>query len=164
VTEGFAFLLEHLIEDPAWLEAMLGVTGSEEYAGYARASKLVFLRRYAAKMSYELELHGGRPLSEMPDLYSSLLGDAVAVDWPARTWLSDVDPGYYVANYLRAWAFETRLRNLLRERFGREWFTRPEAGDVLRDIWSEGQRLDADELLAQVTGERIDFAVMLDEV
>jgi len=164
VTEGFAFLFEHLTEDPAWLQAMLGVTGSEEYAGYARASKLLFLRRYAAKMSYELELHGGRPLSEMPDLYASLLGDAVAVDWPARTWLSDVDPGYYVANYLRAWAFETRLRNLLRERFGDEWFTQPEAGDLLREIWSEGQRLDADELLAQVTGERIDFAVMLEEI
>jgi hypothetical protein len=28
----------------------------------------------------------------------------------------------------------------------------------------EGQRLDADELLAQVTGERIDFAVMVEEI
>ena len=89
VTEGFAFLLEHLTEDPAWLEATLGVTDAEEYAGYVRASKLLFLRRYAAKLSYELQLHGGeRPLSEMPDVYARLLGDAVAVDWPARTWLS----------------------------------------------------------------------------
>jgi hypothetical protein len=165
VTEGFAFLLEHLTEDPAWLEATLGVTEVEEYAGYVRASKLVFLRRYAAKLSYELQLHGGeRPLSEMPDTYAGLLGDALSVDWPSRTWLSDVDPGFYVANYLRAWAFETRLRHLLRERFGREWFSEPAAGDLLRDIWREGQRLDADELLAQATGERIDFSVMLDEV
>jgi hypothetical protein len=123
------------------------------------------VRRYAAKLTYELQLHGGeRPLSEMPDTYSRLLGSAVSVDWPARTWLSDVDPGFYAANYLRAWAFETRLRNLLRERYGREWFTEPAAGEFLREIWREGQRLDADELLAQVTGERIDFAVMLDEV
>ena len=118
VTEGFAFLFEHLTEDPVWLEAILDVRGSDEYAGYVRASKLVFLRRYAAKLAYELELHSGRPLSEMPALYSSLIGDALAVEWPARTWLSDVDPGYYAANYLRAWAFETRLRKLLRERFG----------------------------------------------
>jgi hypothetical protein len=165
VTEGFAFLAEHLTEDPAWLAATLGVTEASEYAGYVRASKLLFLRRYAAKLTYELQLHGGeRPLSEMPDTYSRLLGSAVSVDWPARTWLSDVDPGFYVANYLRAWAFETRLRNLLRERCGLEWFTKPAAGEFLREIWSEGQRLDADELLAQVTGERIDFAVMLDEV
>jgi hypothetical protein len=165
VTEGFAFLVEHLTEDPAWLAATLGVTDAEEYAGYVRASKLVFLRRYAAKLSYELQLHGGeRPLSEMPDTYAGLLGDALELEWPARTWLSDVDPGFYAANYLRAWAFETRLRKLLRERFGREWFMQTAAGDLLREIWSEGQRLDADELLAQVTGERIDFGVMLEEV
>jgi hypothetical protein len=165
VTEGFAFLLEHLTEDPAWLAAMLGVTDAEEYAGYVRASKLLFLRRYAAKLSYELQLHGAeRPLDEMPAVYSGLLGGAVQVDWPARTWLSDVDPGFYVANYLRAWAFETRLRKLLRDRFGPEWFAEPAAGDLLAGIWHEGQRLDADELLAQVTGERIDFGLMLEEV
>ena len=165
VTEGFAFLLEHLTEDPAWLEAILGATDHADYLGYTRASKLLFLRRYAAKLSYELELHAGtRPLSEMPDLYSALLGDAVGIAWPSRTWLSDVDGGYYAANYLRAWAFETRLRNLLRERFGREWFADAGAGELLREIWSEGQRLNADELLDRVTGERIDFAVMLDEI
>jgi hypothetical protein len=100
----------------------------------------------------------------MPRLYADELGGATGVEWPQTTYLSDVDEGFYAANYLRAWAFETRLRKLLRERFGDEWFTQPEAGALLREIWSEGQRLDADELLAQVTGERIDFAVMLDEV
>ncbi len=165
VTEGFAFLLEHLTEDPVWLEATLGVTDAGDYVGYTRASKLLFLRRYAAKLSYELELHDGtRPLSEMPGLYSALLGDAVGIEWPSRTWLSDVDGGYYAANYLRAWAFETRLRKLLRERFGQEWFADRAAGELLRGIWSEGQRLNADELLDRVTGERIDFAVMLDEI
>jgi hypothetical protein len=144
---------------------MLDVSDAEEYAGYVRASKLVFLRRYAAKLTYELQLHdGGRPLTEMPGVYAGLLGDALSVEWPSRTWLSDVDGGFYVANYLRAWAFETRLRKLLRERFGPEWFSEPAAGDVLREMWREGQRLDADELLAQVTGERIDFGVMLEEV
>ena len=81
---------------------------------HARASKFVFLRRYAAKLAYELELHGGeRPLDEMPALYSRLLGDAVGVEWPAATYLADVDAGYYAANYLRAWAFETHLRGVL---------------------------------------------------
>jgi hypothetical protein len=65
---------------------------------------------------------------------------------------------------VRAWAFETRLRKLLRERFGPEWFADPAAGALLRETWREGQRLDADELLAQATGEPIDFAVMLEEV
>ena len=95
VTEGFAFLFEHLTEDPAWLRAVLGADDPERlaaYSGFTRASKFVFLRRYAAKLSYELELHGDeRPLDAMPALYSRLLGDAVGVDWPAATYLADVD-------------------------------------------------------------------------
>ena len=165
VTEGFAFLLEHLTEDANWLRAVMGAEDVDAYLAFARASKLVFLRRYASKLRYELELHAGeRPLDEMPPLYARLLSDAVGVDWPRVTYLSDVDPGYYAANYLRAWAFETHLRRVLRERFGEEWFTRAEAGDLLRSIWREGQRLSADELLAQVTDEQLDFAVMLEEV
>ena len=168
VTEGFAFLMEHLTEDPAWLRAVLGVEDPERltaYTGFVRASKFVFLRRYGAKLSYELELHGaGRALDEMPALYSRLLGEAVGVDWPAETYLADVDAGYYAANYLRAWAFETHLRGVLVERFGPEWFLSREAGDLLRMLWREGQRKDADELLARVTGARLDFGVMSKEV
>jgi hypothetical protein len=100
----------------------------------------------------------------MPGLYSELLGEAVGIDWPSTTYLSDVDPGFYAANYLRAWAFETFLRDQLRERFGPEWFTRREAGDLLRSYWREGQRLDADDLLAEVSGAQLDFAVMEREV
>jgi hypothetical protein len=168
VTEGFAFLFEHLTEDPVWLRAVLSAADADQvaaYTGFTRASKFVFLRRYAAKLSYELELHGeGRSLDEMPGLYAGLLGDAVGVEWPAATYLADVDAGYYAANYLRAWAFETHLRGVLVERFGPEWFRSPEAGDLLRELWHEGQRLDADELLAQVTGDRLDFGVMKNEV
>ncbi len=165
VTEGFAFLFEHVLAEQAWLRSVMGADDVEAYLAFARASKLVFLRRYAAKLRYELDLHGGaRPLSEMPPLYARLLGEAVGVEWPAVTYLSDVDPGYYAANYLRAWAFETHLRAILRDRFGEEWFTRREAGDLLRSLWREGQRLSADELLAEVTGEQLDFRVMLEEV
>jgi oligoendopeptidase F len=168
VTEGFAFLFEHLTEDPAWLRSVLGAQDAERiaaYTGFTRASKFVFLRRYAAKLSYEMELHAGeRGLDEMPALYSRELGDAVGVEWPSATYLSDVDGGYYAANYLRAWAFETHLRGVLAERFGPHWFAVPEAGDLLRALWREGQRLDADDLLAEVTGERLDFGVMQAEV
>jgi hypothetical protein len=167
VTEGFAFLFEHLTEEPAWLHTVLGVEDGERlasYTGFVRAGKFIFLRRYAAKLSYELELHGGGDLGDMPALYSRLLGAAVGVEWPQTTYLADVDGGYYAANYLRAWAFETHLRSVLVERFGPEWFGSRAAGDLLRELWHEGQRLDADELLAQVTGERLDFLVMDKEV
>jgi hypothetical protein len=165
VTEGFAFLLEHLTEDPSWLAFALGDGDADRYLEYVRASKLVFLRRYAAKLTYELELHTGRhPLEEMRKLYGDLLGKALGVRWPGVSYLADVDDGYYVVNYLRAWAFETTLRRILRERFGEDWFTRPAAGDFLRAIWREGQRLSADEMLTDLGEGPLDFAVMLAEV
>ncbi len=165
VTEGFAFLFEHLVEDATWLESLLGRSDTASYLDYSRASKLIFLRRYAAKLDYELELHAGRrPLSEMPELYARSLEDATGVEWPAVSYLSDVDEGYYCANYLRAWAFEAQLRRHLRERFGPAWFERSEAGDMLRSMWRQGQRLNADELLEEITGEPLDFSVMVGEV
>ncbi|MEA2443798.1 MAG: hypothetical protein QOJ12_1090, partial [Thermoleophilales bacterium] len=167
VTEGFAFLFDHLIEDPEWLRRRLGVHDDGTLAGHVRAQRLVFLRRYAAKLSYELELHSdGRPLEDLAGVYAERLSAAVGVDWPAVMFLTDVDPGFYAANYLRAWSLETHLRATLRERFGPAWFEQREAGSFLRSLWREGQRLNADELLREVAGDDagLDFAAMLDDL
>ena len=164
VTESYAFLLEHLTEDRAWLAEVLGLADGGEVASHARAVKLFFLRRYAGKIAYELELHGAEPdLEAMPARYAQLLERATGVPWTPQTWLDDVDSGFYVAGYLRAWALETRWREHLRGRFGERWFARPEAGEWLVGLWRQGQRLRADELLAEVLGERLDFGVLAAE-
>ncbi len=49
-------------------------------------------------------------------------------------------------------------------RFGRAWFDSAEAGEVLRGLWRDGQRLDAEELLVELTGERLDFGVVLTDL
>ena len=165
VTEGFAFLFQHLVADPEWLRRRLGVAEPEPVTRYARASKLIFLRRYCAKLGYELELHGeDADLGRMPALYAERLSVAVGVDWPAATWLADVDAFFYAARYLRAWAFETHLRALLVERFGPAWFEEPEAGAQLRELWREGQRRPAHELLAELRGGELDFGVLRAEL
>lgn len=165
VTEGFAFLFQHLTADPEWLRRRLGIAEPEAVVRYARASKLVFLRRYCAKLGYELELHAeGAQLDRMPALYAERLSGAVHVDWPAASWISDVDPFFYAARYLRAWAFETHLRALLAERFGPAWFEQREAGALLRELWAQGQRRPADELLAELGGGELDFGVLREEL
>lgn len=161
VTESFAFLLQHLTEDPEWLRARLGIAEPEPILGYARAVKLVMLRRYAAKIAYELELHDADPdLDAMPDRYAELLGADTRVPWPRASWLADVDPGFYAACYLRAWALETAWRRALRDRFGQRWFEAEAAGGWLRDLWSQGQRLDAAGLLSETLGEELDLGVL----
>jgi hypothetical protein len=164
VTESFAFLMEHLVSDPGWLRERLGVSDPEAVVDHARAFRLVMLRRYSAKLAYELDLHGeGAELERMPERYAGLLGDAVRVPWPRASWLADVDDGFYAACYLRAWALETHWRAALEERFGARWFASSKAGEWLRGLWSNGQRLGADELLAEALGEELDFTELAAE-
>jgi len=166
VTEAFAFLFDRLVEEPGWLDARLGVRDADgALTAHARAERLIYLRRYGAKLAYELALHGepAASLEGLPDHYAAQLSGALRITWPRETWLTDVDPGFYAANYLRAWALETRLRSMLRDRFGETWFAEPAAGDVLRALWRDGQRLDAEELCEQVCGMPLDFGAVLAE-
>jgi hypothetical protein len=160
VTEGFAFLFQHLVSSPEWLEATLDVHEPRELIRHAHATRLLMLRRYCGKLMYELELHSGELNGAAPARYSERLSGAVGVDWPATSWLSDVDAFFYAARYLRAWAFETHLRRVLSDRFGPRWFAEPEAGTVLRSLWREGQARCADELLGELTGERLELSAV----
>jgi hypothetical protein len=165
ITEAFAFLLQHLVENPHWLQRRLQIEDPSEIVSHARAQRLIYLRRYAAKLTYESELHGShRPLDELPYRYAQLLGDALQIDWPPQTYLADVDPGFYSACYLRAWALEAHLRQHLEQRFGTLWFEQPDAGKMLKGLWSQGQRLQAEELLHELTGEQLDFSILLGDL
>jgi hypothetical protein len=165
VTESFAFLLEHLVSEPAWLRERLGIGDPAPAVEHSRAFRLIMLRRYSAKLAYELDLHGSpADLAGMPGRYEELLTGAVRVPWPSTSWLADVDDGFYAACYLRAWALETHWRAALRERFGERWFASPEAGEWLRSVWRHGQRLNADELLAEVLDEELDFGRLAESV
>ena len=118
---------------------------------FASAVKLIFLRRYSAKLAYERRLHSAdAELGEMPGEYARRLSAALHVDWPEETWISDVDPFFYSARYLRAWALERQLRASLEQRFGKRWFSDPEAGELLKQLWSRGQRAKAEELLEEL--------------
>ena len=149
VTESYAFLMQRLATEPEWLARHLSADCAPEVSEHARAAKLIFLRRYAAKLAYELELYGADPgdADTLRRSYAGHLSDALRVQWPEETWLADVDPFFYAARYLRAWSLEASLTRDLRERFGSAWFAEPEAGDELTRLWAEGQPARADELM-----------------
>jgi len=164
VTEGWAFLLEHLLDNPAWLTRRLDFPRPQEFSTEAAAVLLFFVRRYSAKLLYELELFTATDPLAMRSRYVELLGDALKIQPSPTDWLADVDSGFYVTSYLRAWAFEAQLSFHLRERFGNEWFTTREAGSLLRELWSLGQSLAADELLDEVTGTEVEMAAVTERV
>jgi hypothetical protein len=160
VTEGWAMLFEYLVTDPAWLSRRLDFGRPEVFAEESAVSLLYVVRRYAGKLLYELELHGEVELDSMRDRYVQLLGDATKVAPSPTDYLADVDEGFYCTCYLRAWAFHTQIESYLRQELGRAWFTRPEAGSLLREVWAEGQRLTAAELLDQVAGAELELAAV----
>ena len=91
VTETYAFVIQHLVEDPEWLSRRLGIDDASDLVAHAKAQRLVYLRRYAGKLAYELELHGGGPDGDWDALatrYAQLLGAAVKIEWrPTETFL-----------------------------------------------------------------------------
>lgn len=164
ITESFAFLMQYLATDRAWLERQLGVSDAEPIIRQAKAVKLIFLRRYAAKLSYELELHSQESVSdELANRYSDHLSRALDIEWPQATWLSDVDPFFYTARYLRAWALEAHLRFALCERFGTRWFERADCGNFLKELWSHGQSHSPQDLALQLTLSDLDFSALTEE-
>jgi hypothetical protein len=164
VTEGWAMLLEYLTTEPAWLERQLDFSRPYEFAAEGAAQLLWIVRRYSAKLLYELEFHAADDVTALRPRYVELLGDATKVEPSASDYLGDIDDGFYASEYLRAWAFEAQLRAYLRERFGNAWFSRREAGSLLRELWAEGQKPTADELLRDVAGERLELAAVGDRI
>ena len=164
VTEGWAFLVEHLVTDPVWLSRRLDVGRPDELARESAAVLLYYLRRYCAKLLYELELHSGADLAGMPDRYAEWMLEATKLDFAPVDFLADVDPGFYCTSYLRAWALEAQLVAFLREEHGRAWFAERKAGSLLRELWSEGQGLDADELAREVTGSKLELDAVADTI
>jgi hypothetical protein len=164
VTEGWAFLFEHLVDYPAWLSHRLDFPRPQEYAAEGAAMLLMFVRRYCAKLLYELELFQTDDPPAMKQRYVDILGGAVKIEPSPTDWLADVDPGFYVTRYLRAWAFEAQLSFHLRERFGNDWFAKREAGSLLRELWSLGQGPTVDEILTDVTSSEIEMASVTERI
>ena len=164
VTEGWAMLLQHLTDDTAWLARRLDVPRPDEFASEGATGLLYFVRRYCAKLLYELEFHSTENVQSMQPRYVELLADALKIEPSPTDYLADIDSGFYVTEYLRSWAFEAQLRAYLREKFGSAWFSKRDAGSLLRELWGEGQRHTADELLKEVTGTELEMAAVAERV
>jgi len=164
VTEGFAFVLEHIMAVPAWLEAHVGMTESAPYLAAQRFSRLYMFRRYAAKLLYEAELHARDNVRGRQKRYADLLTAATGVRYAPEDYLFDVDDAYYCARYLRAWIFDAQVRAMLRDRFGDAWPASPAAGGKLADLWSLGQRYDAPALLRREGLGGLDVGALVAEL
>ncbi|MEW6207546.1 MAG: hypothetical protein AB1631_04210 [Acidobacteriota bacterium] len=163
LTETFAFLFNHLASESAWLARFLDFSNNREFVLSVLLARLVTIRRYAAKLLYECHLHASETLSDAANLYAQLQSRSTGFKTGRAEFLFDLDDSFYSANYLRAWAFEVRLREHLKEKFGREWWTSRKAGNFLKEMWETGDRYSADEMSSQLGLGPISFDTLIEE-
>ena len=163
VHESYAFLLQHLVDDPVWWkEIMRG--SADEYIAFAKFHRLYFLRRYGAKLQYEVEYYEGGGGPELAENYVKWLSRGCGVPYPRARYLDDFDGGFYVLQYLQAWIWECQLRTYLKDEFGEAWFTNPQAGDFLRELWHDGQKYDVWEIAGKLGFDGLDIAPLKAEL
>jgi hypothetical protein len=167
LTEIYSYILEAISREPAWHAEHFGL--SDEVAA-ENAEATVFLeallfRRYTAKLQFELEFwdryreDGGTSAG-----YSERLTAATGIHYPAENYLSDMDSGFYSADYLRAWIRSAQLRQHLVQEVGEDWWRRPETGERLRELWREGTQPTSEEIASRLGYEPLDTAPLLGEL
>ncbi|MBI4451112.1 hypothetical protein HY642_03995 [Candidatus Woesearchaeota archaeon] len=170
VSESYAFLFEYLMTNPDWLQVYcrMNRAKAEEFANFILFQKFFFLRRYAAKVVYELKLHSnnltrlddhyqpiiGKKYGSMSECYSDILSKASGIHYPQENWLLDVDGGFYSLDYVRAWLTEVALRSHLSKKHGGQWFRTRAAGNTLKQYYQYGSSgITIDELNIKLTGK-----------
>ncbi|MEO5575212.1 MAG: hypothetical protein ABIR67_09070 [Gaiellaceae bacterium] len=167
LTEIYSYILEAISREPAWHAHHFDLT-DEQAAENAEATvflEALLFRRYAAKLAFELDFWGRfAEDGGTPDGYSERLTEATGIRYPRENYLSDLDSGFYSADYLRAWIRSAQLRQFLVREVGDDWWRRPETGERLRQLWREGTRPTSEEIAARIGYEPLDTAPLLHEL
>ncbi|HEY8483444.1 MAG TPA: hypothetical protein VIL13_02470 [Longimicrobiales bacterium] len=160
VAEAWAGLFERLTWNPVWLARYVGLRGGaqKDYCRAAVLGDLLRLRRAAARLLYELELHGAGRFEGMPGLYAELLTEATGLRHDPAGYLDEVEPDLYVVRRLRGRALEASVAHVLRETYDEDWFRNPRTGPYLEELFSSGHREEAELVARRVTGEELSFA------
>jgi hypothetical protein len=167
LTEIYSYIVEAISREPAWHAEHFGLS-DEEAAENAEATvflEALLFRRYTAKLQFELDFWG-RYADDggTPGGYSERLTEATGIRYPAENYLSDMDSGFYSADYLRAWIRSAQLRRHLAAEVGEDWWRRPETGERLRALWREGTRPTSEEIAGRLGFEPFDTAPLLHEL
>lgn len=165
VTEGYAMLFDHRLQDAGWLARYTPLEGErlQQYLRQAALEELQFLRRYCAKLLYEMDLYGGAvSWGALPDRYVDTLTTATTFRYDPADAFVDVDPRFYASRYLRAWQLQGVLNEALTERFNDDWWRNPRCGPwMVQELFGHGQRELATEQALRVAGKSLDFTALI---
>jgi hypothetical protein len=167
LTEIYSYICEAITREPAWHSEYFALSDEE---AETNTEATVFLeallfRRYTAKLQFELDFWSDFDAAGVTsDDYSTRLTTATGVRYAADGHLADMDPGFYSADYLRAWIRHAQLRAYLVDEVGEDWWRSPRTGELLRDLFAEGTRPSSEEIASRLGFEPYDTAPLIAEL
>jgi hypothetical protein len=167
LTEIYSYIVEAISREPGWHAKHFGL-GDEQAAENAEATiflEALLFRRYEAKLRYELGFwtrfpeDGGTPAG-----YEEFLTAATGIRYRSDQYLSDMDAGFYSADYLRAWIRSAQLRRHLIQTVGEDWWRNPATGELLSELFAEGTKPSSEEIARRIGFDPHDTAPLLHEI
>lgn len=159
---GTAQLFGRLLLDRGWLSRQDGLKDPEPLLSASAIKEVYFLRLLATQLLYELALHADIAPEKLDTFFSDLVAEHCCVHFAPEAFLFFTDFHFYTARYLRGFLLESVLRRRLVERFGPDWFDRPEAGSFLKDLWKMGGKLSLSAALGRLGGNEMDFSPLVE--
>jgi len=167
LTEIFSYIVEAISREPEWHELYFGLSPEQAHENAEATTFLeaLLFRRYEAKLRFELDFWGrfdddGGDAS----IYEQYLTEATGVRYRKEAYLSDMDAGFYSADYLRAWIRSAQLREHLVREVGSDWWRNTKTGDLLRDLFLEGTKPTSEEIAGRLGFDPLDTKPLLHEI
>jgi hypothetical protein len=167
LTEIYSYIVEAISREPEWHERYFGLSAeqAQENAEATTFLEALLYRRYEAKLRFELDFwsrfneDGGDA-----DVYEQLLTEATGIRYSKDNYLSDMDAGFYSADYLRAWIRSAQLRDYLVREVGTDWWRNPQTGELLNDLFREGTKPTSEEIARRLGFDPLDTKPLLHEI
>jgi hypothetical protein len=167
LTEIYSYICEAVTREPAWHARYFGLSDAqaEENAEATIFLEALLYRRYVAKLRFELDFWSRfRDDGGTSGGYEEYLTEATGIRYRGDGYLTDMDAGFYSADYLRAWIRSAQLRQHLIRIAGEEWWRSPDTGDILRDLFREGTKPTSEEIAARLGFDPLDTGPLLAEI
>jgi hypothetical protein len=167
LTEIYSYIVEAISREPEWHEQYFALSAeqAQENAEATTFLEALLYRRYEAKLRFELDFwarfnsDGGDA-----DVYERFLTEATGIRYKKDNYLSDMDAGFYSADYLRAWIRSAQLRDYLVSEVGGDWWRNPKTGVLLTDLFREGTKPTSEEIAARLGFDALDTKPLLHEI
>jgi len=167
LTEIYSYICEAITREPAWHAEHFGLSDEDAHTNAEATTFLeaLLFRRYTAKLQFELDFWSdfdrAGPTS---DDYSQRLTSATGIRYANDGHLSDMDAGFYSADYLRAWIRHAQLRAYLIDEVGEDWWRSARTGEHLRNLFAEGTRPSSEEIAGRLGFEPYDTAPLVGDL